>query len=113
MTEKLLPKDFQDLEAFATYWALPTGNERADRRRESTMEQIQAFYDAILPRMDAVMEYLNTFAIDELPEEAKPLLYLSLALAEVSRPVELYGRPGAEGLDESRFVLSGTSAIAG
>ena len=106
MTVGLLPEQFKDLEPYASKWGLATGPERGRKRLSSTMEEIQAFYDAIFSRVDAIMEYLNQFPLETMPEEARRLLYLTLSLAEVSRPVELFGQPAAEGLDETRFALT-------
>jgi hypothetical protein len=105
MATRLLPDQFEDLEPYVSKWALATGPERGRARLSSTMEEIQVFCDATFPRMDAIIEYLDQFPLEALPEEVRPLLYLTLSLAEVSRPVELFGRPGAKGLDETRFEL--------
>ncbi len=106
MGTNLLPEQFSDLEPFAKEWALATGPERARQRLSSSIEKIRAFYDAMLPRMDEIITYLNQFPLEKIPEQAKPLFYLTLSLAEVSRPVELYGQPEAAGIEESRFVLT-------
>ena len=46
-----LPPEFADLEPFAD-WALPTERERYAKRLSSTMDELQAFYDAALPRLE-------------------------------------------------------------
>ncbi len=43
-----LPSDFADLEPFAD-WSLRTESERYAKRLSSTMDELQAFYDACLP----------------------------------------------------------------
>ena len=48
----LLPTPFADLEPFAAVWCLPTEGERYDRRLASTMDELQAFYDACFPRVE-------------------------------------------------------------
>ena len=72
-TAAALPGEFADLEQFAA-WALPTERERNARRRASPMAEINALYEAVLPRMDAIIEYLNQFPLDALPDDAKRLL---------------------------------------
>ena len=42
-------------------WALPTKNERHARRLGSTVAELRTFYDAVLPRIDAMLAYLNDF----------------------------------------------------
>jgi hypothetical protein len=54
------------------------------------MDQLQAFYDAAFPRLDDAMDYLDRFALDELPEDATRLLWLYCALTTVSFPVEVW-----------------------
>src|SRR5207302_9519159 len=47
-----LPADFSDLEPFAD-WAIPTERARYAKRLASTMDELQTFYDAALPRLEA------------------------------------------------------------
>ncbi len=101
----LLPAEFADLECYAGQWAIPDGPSRGEKRRASTMEEIRAFYDAMIGRIDAIIAALKRYQPEQMPPEAMRLLYLLLSLAEVSRAVEQYGTPGTEGLDESRFEL--------
>jgi len=101
----LLPSQFHDLEPFAAVWALEKEHERRLQRMASTMEELQAFYHTLLPQMEAVMEYLHQFRLAEMPEEAKRLLYLTFALAEVAPAVEFYGQPEViDGFPAERLV---------
>src|SRR5262245_41975504 len=103
-SRSLLPEPFRDLEPFMG-WALAKESERTSKRLASTMEEIQAFYDAVMPRMETVVQYLNQFPLDRMPEDVQQLFYLTLSLVEVSSAVELYGQPGViNGFDPSRFV---------
>jgi hypothetical protein len=100
----VLPKEFADLESFGD-WALPSERERYAKRIASTMDELQAFYDAAFPRMEAAMDYLNGFALDALPDDAQKLLWLYCALVTVSFPVEVWRQPrvpdsGASSFDE-------------
>lgn len=100
-----LPVQFEDLNNF-TAWALPTETERNRKRRASTMAELQSFYDAILPRMDAVIAYLNQFPLDQMPVEAQRLFYMALSLMEISTAVELLGEPDESGVfDAERFKI--------
>jgi hypothetical protein len=84
-----LPPDFDDLSPFAG-WALPTERERYAKRLDSTMDELQGFYDAAFPRMDDALQYLDRFSMDALPDDAKHLLWLYCALVTVSFPVEVW-----------------------
>lgn len=104
MPKAALPKKFKDLEKW-TDWSLATEIERSDKRQASTMEDIQAFYDAMLARMEEVLPYLEKFSLDELPENAKRLFHLTLSLAEVAPAVEQFGQPSVvDGYDIKRFT---------
>jgi len=89
----LLPDEFADLEPFAAHWVLPTERERYARRLASSMEQMQAFYDAAFPRARAAVQYLNQFELDDLSEAARNLLLLLYSLVMVSFPVEVWKQP--------------------
>ena len=88
----VLPAAFADLEPFA-HWAIPTEPARYEKRLASTMDELQAFYDAAFPRTEAALEYLDQFPLDELPEDAKHLLWLYCALVTVSFAVEAWRQP--------------------
>lgn len=104
MPKPLLPPTFSDLEPWVA-WSLAKETERSHKRQASTQAELRQFYEAMLPRTQAVLTYLNQFSLDALPEEAKRLLYLALSLAEVSPAIELFGKVREdEVLDVARFV---------
>lgn len=97
------PPEFADLEPLAG-WALPTERERYAKRLASSMDELQAFYDAVFPRLDEGMDYLDRYPYDDMPEDARNLLWLLSALVTVSFPVEVWRQPrvpdaGASSLD--------------
>jgi hypothetical protein len=92
MTDTMLPAEFADLEPFASTWCLPTESERFAQRLAVPMGEMQAFYDAITPRFEEAMAYCDTFALDELPEDAVNLMHLLYSMIMVSFPVECWGQ---------------------
>ena len=88
----ILPTEFADLEPFAA-WSLETEAERYAKRLGSTMDEMQAFYDTALPRLEAAMAYLDALPLDSLPEDATRLLWLCYALVNASFPVEVWRQP--------------------
>jgi len=101
----LLPSGFADLEQFLQ-WALPTSAERNRERLASSMDEITAFYNALLPRLEEVLAYLDQFSLQEMPHDARRLMFLTLSLAEVSIAVELFHEPKVTGgCDPARFVV--------
>jgi hypothetical protein len=89
----MLPAEFADLEKFAERWSLRSEPERWARRHASSMEEMREFYDAVSPRFDAIVSYCDRYPIDDLPEEARNLLYLMFSFVMVSFPVEVWGGP--------------------
>jgi hypothetical protein len=89
----LLPTEFADLEPFASTWSLPTERERYTARLTSSMEDMQAFYDAVFPRADAARKYLDQFPLAELPDDARHLLHVLYSLIAVSFAVECWKQP--------------------
>ena len=87
-----LPPDFADLEPFAD-WALPSERNRYAKRLDSTMEELQAFYDATFPRLEQATEYLKAVELDGISEEDQNLLWLFSSLVTVSFPVEVWRQP--------------------
>ena len=87
-----LPPEFVDLEPFAD-WALATEPERYAKRLASTMDEMQAFYDAALPRLEDAATYLERLPLDALPDDATRLLWLTYSLINVSFPVEAWRQP--------------------
>ena len=89
----MLPAGFADLEPFASAWCLPTEPERQAARFSATMVEMQAFYDAIVPRAEDVIAHLDTFALDALPPEETNLLHLVYSMIQVSFPIECWAQP--------------------
>ncbi len=87
-----LPGQFADLAAFSD-WIFETWRERYEKRLASTMDEMQAFYDAMMPRVDEIIAYCNEFDIDDLPDDVRHLLQLVFALGEASFPVEAWRQP--------------------
>jgi hypothetical protein len=86
------PTEFADLEPFSD-WSLEFERERYAKRLSSTMAEMQAFYDAAFPRIEAAIEYLDGYSFDALPDDAKRLLWLLYSLVNVSFPVEVWRQP--------------------
>ncbi len=100
-----LPAEFADLEPF-TDWALPSEADRYAKRVASTMDELQAFYDAAFPRLAESTDYLRAVQLDGISDEDLTLLRLFQALVTVSFPVEVWRQPrvpdsGASSIDVS------------
>jgi len=93
MRDALLPSEFADLEPWAATWCLATEPERWERRMQSSMAELQAFYDALFPRAEDAIAYCDGFVLDDMPEDAERLLQLLHSLLMVSYAVEVWKQP--------------------
>jgi hypothetical protein len=105
MAATLLPPQFADLEPFATEWCLASEPERYAKRLASTMHELQAFYDAVFPRAEEAIVYLEKFPLNDLPDDAHRLLLLLYSLILVSFPVEIWHQPYIPDTGTAQFEL--------
>jgi hypothetical protein len=105
MVDALLPPEFSDLERFAQTWCLATEPDRYAKRLASTMDEMQAFYDAVFPRAEAAIVYLEKFPLDNLPDDALRLLQLLYSLILVSFAVEIWRQPYIPDTGTASFEL--------
>jgi hypothetical protein len=97
-----LPPAFADLEPF-TQWSLATEKERFAKRLASSMDELQEFYDAALPRLDDAVAFLDQFDLNELPTDASHLIWMYYSLMTVSFPVEVWRQPRVPDSGASSF----------
>ena len=105
MADRMLPAEFSDLEPFVAGWCLDSEPERYAKRLSSTMDEIQAFYDAVMPRADEAIQYLEKFPLDDLPADAMRLLKLLYSLILMSFAVEVWRQPYIPDTGTAQFEL--------
>ena len=93
MSAALLPPAFAQLESYAATWCLATEPERWAQRLRSSMEDLQAFYDAFFPRAAEAIDYCDRFPLDEMPADVERLFQLLHSLLMVSYAVEVWKQP--------------------
>jgi hypothetical protein len=106
MAERRLPAEFSDLEPFVDDWCLDSEPERYAKRLASRMDELQAFYDAIFPRAEAAMVYLEKLPLNDLPDDALRLLKLLYSLILVSFAVEIWRQPYIPDTGTASFELA-------
>jgi len=90
----MLPEPFSGLEPFAEAgWCLATERERYLKRLASRMPELQELYDAAFPRFAEMVDHLDQFPLDDLPEAETNLLDLVYSLIQVSLAVDMWGQP--------------------
>ena len=105
MADALLPAQFSALEPFVEGWCLDSEPERYAKRLASTMEEIQEFYEAIMPRAEEAIRYLEKLPLHDLPEDASRLLKLLYSLILMSFPVEIWKQPYIPDTGTAQFEL--------
>ena len=105
MADALLPPEFSDLEPWVEDWCLDSEPERYAKRLKSSMDEIQAFYDAIFPRAEVAIQYLEKLPLDDLPEDAFRLLKLLYSLILISFAVEIWKQPYIPDTGTAQFEL--------
>ena len=86
----LLPEEFSSLEPFVSAWAFPTELQRSQQRWAAGPDDYRAFYEAMLPVLDQVLDFLDNYQAGAIPEQVLPLYHLVLAFAEAAPHNELY-----------------------
>jgi hypothetical protein len=100
----MLPAEFAECEPFAAKWCIPTEAARYDVRLNSTIAEMQEFYDAMYPRVRDAMAHLDKFSLHDLPEPELNLLHLVYSLIMVSLPVEVWHQPKVIDAGTAYFV---------
>jgi hypothetical protein len=90
MTNFTLPQGFSDLEPFVADWALPTRAQRYEARLSKPFDELVRFYDAVAPKAEAAIAYLDGLDIDALPDDAARLLHLLYSMILVSYAVNVF-----------------------
>lgn len=100
-----LPSGFEDLEPLVAKWSKPTERKRNLARIESTIEELDDFYQKVFPRIEEVLGFLNQRDLHDFNAQEKNLMFLALSLAEVAPSIELFRSPEVpDGFDSKRFV---------
>jgi len=95
--------DFSELTPFIEIWGLESAHARLDRRSTASMDELVAFHRAIVPRLAEIIDFLNQFPLDEIPDEHKPLAYAALAICEVDDPIHLWKAPNLDLFSDPRL----------
>ena len=92
--------DFSDLSGFIDKWGLETAHERLQKRSATDLPELKAFYDAVTPRLEEMIVFLNQFPVDEIPEQFKPIAYMALAICEVDDAINVWKSSNLEYISE-------------
>ena len=87
--ERTLPAQFADLAVWVRDWALTTERERFLKLHSVQLLQLRDFYQAMLPRIDEILVYLNQWEVSALPADARTLFDLAMTFSETAHPIDL------------------------
>jgi hypothetical protein len=88
-----LPEAFGDLDRWVDDWAKPTRAERYATRLSKSFDELVEFYDAVAPKAEEAIGYLNGLDLQALPEDAARLLHLLYSFILVSYAVNIFHQP--------------------
>ncbi len=89
-TGRTLPDGFAELEPYVADWALPTRAARYATRLSKPFDELVEFYDAIAPRAEEAIAYLDGLELNALGDDATRLLRLLYSMVLVSYSVNVF-----------------------
>jgi len=84
-----LPPQFSDLQPWVADWALECERDRLAKLVAIEIADLRPFFDAMLPRIPAIKDYLDQFPLDAMPPQARTLFDLALTFMETAHPIDL------------------------
>jgi hypothetical protein len=110
-TVQALPNGFEDLEPFVADWAKPTRAERYEVRLSKSIDELVEFYDAIAPRAEEAIAYLDRFDLDGMPDGATRLMQLLYSMILVSYAVNIFKQPRIPDSGSAFFAMVAEPAV--
>ena len=92
-TSQLLPDQFSELNQYIDRWDNRGMADQYAARVNSTMEEMQGFYDAVKARIPEIREYLDSKEFSEYSEGDRILGNLVFAWVPVAESVEVFKQP--------------------
>jgi len=82
--------DFSELNGFVAAWGLEHWEDRAAKRARTPHSELCEFHQAMVPRLEEIIAFLNQWRLEDIPAEHKPLSWAALAVCEVDASVEVW-----------------------
>jgi hypothetical protein len=83
--------DFSGLQEFIDQFGFAEPHDRLYKRTTTSLTELKRFHDAVDPRLEEIIELLNQYPINDIPEQHMPLAYMALAMCEVDDAVKIWG----------------------
>jgi hypothetical protein len=68
-------------------WGLVTRTARREKRLNSTLAELDAFYTSIVPYMERIIELLNKCPVKDIPKQYRPLVFIIFSMCEIDASV--------------------------
>ena len=108
---KRLPINFADLEQFVPQWVFHSERERNVFRVQQDLDDLQSYYDALLPRLHDISAAVDAYPLNDLPAAYADLLALALMAMEVAPAIEYYNNADVpNAVEYDRFEIYDTPA---
>ena len=103
--EMIVPPGFDNIVPFSK-WNLMSADERTSARAAATEPELKAFYEGVLPYIEAILDECDKFPLGELPESHRGIYNIALSMAEIAPHIEFYrGNAGVPyAFEEKRFI---------
>jgi hypothetical protein len=85
-----LPDQFFELQRFVSKWDRRGTSERYAVRLGSTIQELQEFHDALLPRIREIRAFLDAKLLTDLSDEERRLGRLAFAWISAAEAVEVF-----------------------
>ena len=98
--------DISGLSQYIEKWGTcATMRARMEERCVTPFPQLEAFHTAILPVLEQLVDFLDQFPPDDLPEEYIPLANTVMAVGEIDKAVTVWRASMLrDALDPRRFI---------
>jgi hypothetical protein len=99
-----LPSPFADLEQLADRWARPTIAARHALRLSTSPAERAELYNALLPQLPQILEFLGGSELEKLDQPEERLLQLALSAVQVALAIENNGNGPREAMHAKSAV---------
>jgi len=106
VSDNALPAEYAALQSYADAgWAANSRRDRTEKRLNSSMTKIQEFYDAVMPQLASILDYLESYPLKEMPGQQQNLLNLIYSVADVRNSVESFGEVAPDDCWDTRRLI--------
>ena len=89
----VLPEPFAELVPFVERWCNTTMSDQYAARLNSSIEEMQPFYDAVKERIGAIRAYLDGIDFEDYTEADATLGCLAISWVPVAEAIEVFKQP--------------------